>query len=120
MIAMHEKTQRQFYDLSVLISSLAPPPVPGRNGLRENEPTVVFTQSAQLPTYNDDDEKNPVKFIEELESYFRKVCVPEDAQLAGALEALEGPAQDWVTIYRVSWRSYGDFKRDFLRSFWSD
>lgn len=82
--------------------------------------SIIYTQSAIVPKFKDNESKHPIQFLEELEIYFKRMKTSEEDRLATAMECLHGPAQDWMNIYRISWMDYNDFKHDFLRIFWSE
>lgn len=80
---------------------------------------VVLTQPETPPSF-DGVRSNPIRFIQELEKYFKKVNIPETQQLEVALDCLVGSARNWATIYRRVWQSFGDFRSDFVHMYWSE
>lgn len=85
-----------------------------------NDRPVYVSPPPAIPRFKGDGSKHPVKFIEELETYIRKLEIPYNKQLDTVYDALSGNAEDWSTIYKLSWMNFGDFKEDFLDSYWSD
>lgn len=97
-------------------SETAPSPVPSLQNTN-----IVFTQPKVLPNFNGDlQSKHPVKFPEVMGHYFRKVQLSGERQLDLLSEWMEESASDWFFIYRPSWLSFDDFRRDFLHSYWSE
>lgn len=81
---------------------------------------ALFTPAPAIPRFRTKTEKHPVKFLDELDIYFRKMGIPPHGKLDVVYEALEGEAQDWACIFRVTWTSFEDFRSNFLQSFWSE
>lgn len=101
--------------------------VPGGNGQTaivpvRNGQALFFTPAPPVPRFRGQYQgKHPVKFLEELETYFRKINIPDELKLGTVLsEALTETAQDWSAIFRDSWDVYEDFRKDFLQTFWSE
>lgn len=127
LVAMHQETQLA---LGQLRTQIATPSVgtSGENGSttgsngngRNHNSNIMYTQATVLPTYRGDKTKHPMRYLEELESYLKRMNIPEEHYLETALEGLKGPAQDWKTIYCVAWTTYADFKKDFVACYWSE
>ena len=81
--------------------------------------TIIYAQPPMVPKFLGNKTKNAMKFLEELEIYFRKANTPMDQRLVAMGECFEGPASDWHTIYLIAWQNYGDFKKDFIHCYWS-
>lgn len=84
-------------------------------------PSIVFAQTDVAPKFLPQTNKTvgPSRYLEELEVYFRKRNISDEGKLEIALEGLQGYAKNWAIIYRDGWTNYNDFKRDFLKNFWS-
>ncbi len=93
------------------------PTSPASSGSTEKS-NIVYTQATTLPTFKGSG-KHPVKFLEELEQYFRKTNIADDKKLQVVEEALIENAHNWWVIYSLTWYSYDDFKNDFINNFWS-
>lgn len=82
---------------------------------------MYFTQRPPIPIFRGaTNNKHPVKFLEDLELYFRKLEVPPEKRLDIIREALIDEARDWASIFQISWETYEDFRSDFLHAFWSE
>lgn len=82
-------------------------------------PQIILKQPENPPSFRDN-VTNPIRFIQDIEKYFKKSNIQGAQQLEAALECLEGPARNWSTIYKPSWKTYEDFRKDFLNNYWSD
>lgn len=81
---------------------------------------ALFTPAPAIPKFQNKNTQQPVRFLERLEQYFKKMQTPPQNQLDIVTEALEEEARDWATIFKVTWSSFADFRQDFLQSFWSE
>lgn len=81
---------------------------------------LVITQAATPPCFRDSRDYNPVTFIKDLEKYFKRANIPAHRCLEAAIDCLSGSAANWAAIYSYVWSNFGDFKRTFLRTYWSD
>ena len=81
--------------------------------------TIFYTQPPTIPKFQGNKTKHAMKFLEELEIYFRKSNTPLEQRLLAIQECFEDSAGDWYTIYRISWQTYEDFKQDFIHCYWS-
>lgn len=73
-----------------------------------------------MPRFRGDDHKHPVRFLEELDTYFKRMGISEAQCLDFVGESLQGAASDWAAIYRGRWTTYQGFKDDLLASYWSE
>lgn len=80
---------------------------------------MVLTQPETPPSFGGL-RSNPIRFVQELEKYFKKVDLPESQQLEVAMDCLTGSARNWATIYRRVWRTFENFRNDFIRTYWSE
>lgn len=82
---------------------------------------VYFTPHPTVPTYcGATSPKHPVKFLDEIEIYMRKLETPPTKKLDVIREALTEEARDWASIFQISWETYEDFRSDFLNAYWSE
>lgn len=65
------------------------------------------------------DASHPVRFLESLERYFRRLAISNEHQLDIALDCLGNTTLNWVDVYKGDWNTYEDFRRDFLHHYWS-
>jgi hypothetical protein len=71
--------------------------------------------------FNGDSTLHPVKFLHEIESYFRlNRVVDEGLQKEIAVRCLEGAADNWVGPRRDSLTTFSLFKSAFLHRYWSE
>jgi hypothetical protein len=93
-----------------------PPPTPSivnvAHGFKADKKPLVF---------NGDSSLHPVKFLNELESYFRLNRV-NDVGLKKeiAVRCLEGAADNWVGPRRETLATFEDFKAAFLHRYWGE
>lgn len=80
---------------------------------------IVLTQPETPPSFGGL-RSNPIRFLQELETYFKKVNLQEIQQLEVAMDCLTGSARNWATIYRRVWRTFEHFRSDFVRTYWSE
>lgn len=124
LVTVHKQQQTGFQEIRQRLENLeqtrhlqepfvADPP------LRDCRP-ALFTPAPTIPKFRNKEMQHPVKFLEELEKYLKKMKVPPHSQLEMVIEALVGEAQDWASIFQVTWATFADFRRDFLQSFWSE
>lgn len=87
-----------------------------------NGQPLFFTPAPPIPTFKGPYAgKHPVKFLKELETYFKKMNIPTEAQLELVVsEALTDTAHDWSIIFKDSWLCFEDFRADFLSTYWSE
>lgn len=92
------------------------PIVPGGNGQ-----TLFFTPAPPVPKFRGQYQgKHPVKFLQELDAYFKKMNIPAEGQLDVVVsDALSEAAHDWSAIFKDSWQNFDDFHTDFLKTYWS-
>ncbi|CAH1188794.1 unnamed protein product [Phyllotreta striolata] len=126
LVAMHKENQatneRMLTEIQKLLEtqeSTRRPTTDSRTEHRIERPVFV-SPSPIVPKFKSDGTKHPVKFIEELDSYLKKMEIPPAQQLNVVNKALVGAAEDWSTIYKISWLTFEDFRRDFLDCFWSE
>lgn len=62
---------------------------------------------------------HPMIFLERFDRYFRLARFDADEKLEVVRGCLIGTALDWASVRESSWRSFDDFKKDFLAYFWS-
>lgn len=86
---------------------------------RESRP-IFLSPPPCMPRFRGDDRKHPVRFLEELDSYFKRMSTPQSQYLDAVSESLQGAAFDWAAIYQGRWTTYQDFKDDLLANYWSD
>ncbi|KAI5632379.1 hypothetical protein NE865_14900 [Phthorimaea operculella] len=91
-------------------------------GLTSNEvKTVVYNirnLNVEKPTFGTNN-KHPVTFLEELESYLKKAA-KEANELDLVQECLVEDARNWANVYKGRWKNLGDFKADFLATYWGE
>ncbi|KAJ3622230.1 hypothetical protein MTP99_002755 [Tenebrio molitor] len=63
--------------------------------------------------------QNPMKFLRAVEEYGHSFGLNSPRLLGIAVDCLKGNAKHWTEIYRDNWRTYEDFKGDFLKTYWS-
>lgn len=97
-------------------------------GTNVNELSQNLSQLSQListrpelpPKFRNSHLVNPIRFLQDLEKYFKRAGIHEGRYLEIALDSLEGPAENWATIYKSVWKKYNDFRRSFLHTYWSE
>ncbi|KAI5634691.1 hypothetical protein NE865_12599 [Phthorimaea operculella] len=62
---------------------------------------------------------HPVTFLEDLTAYLKKIPA-QGRELDIVQECLVDQARNWSRIYKDRWRTFEDFKRDFLETYWSE
>lgn len=62
----------------------------------------------------------PVRFLQDIEEYSRKLNLNDAKKLECALDGFTGATKDWADLYRAKWNSYEELKGQFLKDFWSD
>lgn len=86
---------------------------------------AITNLSAQKPRFgghdwrSNDKEVHPIAFLEVLTSYLKKLPT-QGSEIDIVQECQTGEARNWSRIYRERWVTYDDFKRDFLKTFWSE
>jgi hypothetical protein len=61
-----------------------------------------------------------MKFLRTVEEYGHSFGLDSPRLLGVAIDCRnKGNAKHWTDIYRDNWRTYEDFKRDFLKTCWS-
>ncbi|XP_031358914.1 golgin subfamily A member 6-like protein 22 [Photinus pyralis] len=60
---------------------------------------------------------HPISFVESLENYLRNFEPNEDNKLAYAKGMVEGNAKAWADLNRNKWKSWEDFKEDFIKQY---
>ena len=74
----------------------------------------------EKPTF-DGKKPNPRRFLSAVnKAYGRTLHLNEGQLLDVASECLRGNARQSSTIYKKNWKSFGDFKCNFLKTFWSE
>lgn len=100
------------------------PPATATANLITEQPTrkiVYLAQQTTIPIFRGTDKiKHPMKFLEELEAYIKKLEIQPDQQMDIVHEALTDDAKDWSSLHKVSWHSFMDFRRDFINTYWSE
>lgn len=83
---------------------------------------IVYLREPSAPTFGNAPTHtfSPSKFIRELEKYFKKANIPPHQQLEVALDSLYGIAQNWSTLFVTKWQVYEDFRKAFLKHFFSE
>lgn len=71
------------------------------------------------PTFDGSGEINPVRFLEQLERYYRRLDILDRHKVDVALDCLEQDALYWADVYRGNWKDYTQFRRAFLNRYWS-
>lgn len=93
----------------------------GNNSQQQPQVTqVVLAQPEAPPIFRDTILTNPVRFLQDLEKYFKRVGIANNRQLEVALDCLQGPAHNWATIYKLVWHNFIDFRKAFLQAYWSE
>ncbi|XP_064215678.1 retrovirus-related Pol polyprotein from transposon 297 [Tribolium castaneum] len=73
----------------------------------------------ERPSFEGLKRQNPVKFLRAIEEYGRSFGLDSKRLLGVAMDCLKGNAKHWTGIFQKKWRGYEDFRRDFLRTYWS-
>jgi hypothetical protein len=73
----------------------------------------------ERPSFEGLRRQNPMKFLRAVEEYEHSFGLNSPRLLGIAVDCLKGNAKHWTGIYRDNWRTYEDFKRDFLKTYWS-
>jgi hypothetical protein len=73
----------------------------------------------ERPSFEGLRRQNPMKFLRAVEEYGHSFGLNSPRLLGVAVDCLKGNAKHWTGIYRDNWRTYEDFKRDFLKTYWS-
>ena len=71
------------------------------------------------PAYCGAEGQHPVKFLEELEDYFKECQIPHERRIHTAISCLSGKMEEWGLVFKDRWEDYGQFRRQFLTEFWS-
>ena len=72
----------------------------------------------ELSHYADNKNKNPMRFLNDLENFFSLRAVPSESKMRVAKQALDGKVQAWYDMLITSEVSYEEFKRMFMAEFW--
>ena len=80
--------------------------------------TRPILNDVTIPTFSNKANQNPVRFLNELESYFQLKSIHERHKMTVVRNALTGSVQAWVTLMLSSDITYAAFKRKFLSYFW--
>lgn len=88
------------------------------NAIRENQLLFVANPPPK-PEYKEG-QTPPVRFLQEIEDYCRKLKLGDSKMLECALDGLTGNMKNWADLYRANWLRYEDFKTQFLKDFWSE
>ena len=112
--------QQVMQRLDQIEKSLTLRPEPTSSPIPSESRPALFSPAPTVPKFRNKTLKHPIKFLEELDKYFKKMKTPLHEQLDVVLEALEEEAQYWAGIFQVSWTNFMDFRNDFLQSFWSE
>lgn len=112
-----------------LVSLEQSSPVPGSSGSSSSievplsdarprfENNVVMVQTPTKPTFDGSNNVHPIIFMEDLESYIARIRAQKD-DLKVTLDCLTGEARGWARIFVAKWKSFDDFKTDFLDQYW--
>lgn len=71
------------------------------------------------PKFMGTPKENPVIFLNVLQTYGKTLFLDDERMLKLAQECLKGSAKPWTAIFKDSWRTFDDFKRDFLATYWT-
>lgn len=86
-------------------------------------PCVVRCNSCR-PTpplrFRDDDQVNPMEFLNSMERYFRAAAIPADNWIRVTLAQLDGMPYNWGLAFEDLWLEWGGFRASFLKMFWSE
>ncbi|KAJ3622371.1 hypothetical protein MTP99_002886 [Tenebrio molitor] len=90
-------------------------------GTRRSTPESLraTTPSAGAAVVRRIEAAKPQKFLRAVEEYEHSFGLNSPRLLGIAVDCLKGNAKHWTGIYRDNWRTYEDFKRDFLKTYWS-
>lgn len=85
-----------------------------------SKPTYQNTRRFhELPTFDGTKySPHPKDFLNEVEDFFEQFCVSDEVKLKEVGRLLRDDARSWYQVYRVSFRSFTDFKSAFLEFYW--
>ena len=78
---------------------------------------MTCIEKPKQPIFRDKGD-NPVKFIQQLKSYIRKIHSQED-EIEIAMECLSSSVKAVMNIFRHKWACFGDFEKEFLNIYWN-
>ena len=71
----------------------------------------------KVPKFYDENQQNPLEFLEEIEKYFRIKRINENNKMSTIEVALDGKARLWLNLNN-NFESYEQFKQAFIRDFY--
>lgn len=74
----------------------------------------------EKPTFSGLSEETAPLFLRDLQKFGKVFNLSDKALLELAQECLKGDAETWATLYEDSWRTFSDFRKSFLDSFWTE
>lgn len=87
--------------------------------VQTEEQPIHYFQTPDKPFFSNKTGENPIRFLKKLDSYVVKMA-KRNKRLEVARECLDEDARRVLEINADDWKSYEDFKRDFLTTFWGD
>jgi hypothetical protein len=64
--------------------------------------------------------KNPIRFLDEFQMFCSGVRFTPAEKLLAVICCLDREAREWAEYRKSSWETFEDFRRDFLRHYWSE
>lgn len=125
----HNATANRVASPGISITSAAATGPPNPNASQSTSPStltgvsqVIYLQQPVPPTYRNANAHvlSPSRFLRELEQYFKNARIPPTQQLEVTLGTLQGTARNWAQLYAPGWQNYGDFRKAFLKHFFSE
>ena len=80
---------------------------------------VLFARPPTMPHFRGNVGQDPISFLEDFGRYCRRMRLPEESKLEEVQDCLRNPARFWADIYSARWKSFEDFRRDFIEQYWS-
>lgn len=74
----------------------------------------------EKPYFDGSSRHNPIKFLASFEQYRRSYHLDDRQALDAALGCLKGNARSWTAIHQGRFMTFEQFKKSFLKAFWSD
>lgn len=99
------------------------PPHHEGNIIQRELATIIDAQNSRLdvpiPIFENENSANPVKFLDDMETYFQAKNTQETRKIVIMESALKGKASVWYHLTRAEIRNFQDFKKMFLSEFYS-
>lgn len=82
--------------------------------------SFFLSTAPKRPSFSGDDTINPMEFLNDLQNYGNHLQLTDHQMLTLAMDCLKTHARNCMQIFQKGWRQYSDFRKDFLKVYWSE